>query len=366
MKNSIWSIILLLFFSPFLIQCVAGTSQGSPVDLRFRNLETRMTTMERDTKSISAQNQGQASMGLTVDNLEAQMLQAKGHLEENNRQLRAMEKKNQDEHAAIDEQIDTKIQENNSTLKTQIEEQLADMQKNLAKVVDLLNTAMTEIDDLKQARTKDAANRAEAAARAARNARELAQLQAERATAAATEIPKATGLREIAPTQLKKKIAEAGTKSTATAAKKVAAKVAKSPAAKPAAEQKLTINQKTGIPQYDKALALYHSHKYKESYNTFLDYLDKEPKGEMVPNARFWLGDCLFKLREYELAILEYQKVIADFPKHDKAPAALLKQGQSFERLKDEETARIVYKKLIEDFPKSEQAETAKRWLDKH
>ena len=360
MKKSTWNIILLLGLSPFLMQCAGATSQGSPADLRFRNLETRMTTMERDNKSISAQNLGQAQMGLTVDSIEAQTMQIKGNLEEKNRQMRAMEKKSQENYDTLDLKIENRIQENNTNLKTQIDEKFAEMQVNLEKLLDLLNTTINEVDALKQARTKDATARAEVAARAARKAQELAQLQTERALAAAKATPKTTGLREIAPDQTKKKkVAGEEAKATKPAAKKVA-----KAAAKPVVT--LAIAKKSGYPQYDKGLDLYHAYKYKEAHNTFLNYLEKNPKGEMAPNARFWLGDCLFKLREYELSILEYQKVIADFPKHDKAPAALLKQGHAFERLKDAETAKLVYEKLIEDFPKSEQAETAKRWLKKH
>lgn len=354
---------LILGLSPFLMQCAAVSGQGSPADLRLRNLETRMTTIERDTKSISAQNQGQAQIGLTVDNIEAQLLQVKGHLEENNRQLQAIEKNNQEAHAKIDQQVDAKIQENNSSLKTQIEEKLADVQTNLEKLLDLLNTAMNDIDSIKQARTKEATDRAEAAARAARNAQELARLQQEQADAAAKETPPTTGLREIAPEQTKKKMTDKGAKSPAPAPKQIADQKEKNTAA---STPTLTIAKKTGNARYDNALSLYHAYKYKEAHNAFLDYLEKEPKGEMVPNARFWLGDCLFKLREYELSILEYQKVVADFPKHDKAPAALLKQGLAFERLKDDDTAKLVYQKLIEDFPNSEQADTAKQWLSKH
>ena len=69
----------------------------------------------------------------------------------------------------------------------------------------------------------------------------------------------------------------------------------------------------------------------------------------MAPNARFWLGDCYYSQQEFELSILEYQKVIADYPNHAKAPAALLKQGLAFEKLKDNETAKIVYKKVLDE-----------------
>ena len=109
---------------------------------------------------------------------------------------------------------------------------------------------------------------------------------------------------------------------------------------------------------------MFRSGKLNEAYQVFNDYIEKYPGGKMAPNARFWLGDCYYNQQEYELAILEYQKVIADYPTHSKAPAALLKQGLAFEKLKDKETAKIVYGKLLEDYPKSEQVTTARKRIE--
>jgi len=355
MKKSIRRIAMPLalatIFAPW-----GAIAPASADDLRVRNLETRMTVMERNMNTIIAQNKGQAQMGLTLDSIEAQLLQIKGHLEENNRQMRELDKKIKEGDAALDKQMGSRIQDKNNELKTQIDTRLAEMQTNLEKLANLLNTTVGEIDSLKQLTTKAATEQAAAAAKAARAAQARAEQQKELATAAAKEAPdKAAsgGIKEIAPEQTKKKMSGGG-------GKKAAATAAKS------TDDDTTETPKGDGSKYDKALTLYRDHKYKEAYSAFLDFLDKEPKGEMAPNARFWVGDCLFKQREYELAILEYQKVIADYPKHDKAPAALLKQGLAFERLKDVETAKLVYKKLVEDFPKSDQAETAKKWIESH
>ena len=82
-----------------------------------------------------------------------------------------------------------------------------------------------------------------------------------------------------------------------------------------------------------------------------------------MPNAIFWSGDCLYNQKEYEMAILEYQKVVADYPKAPKAPAALLKQALAFEKLGDSQTAEIIYQKIVSEYPKSDQAKTARQRL---
>ena len=115
---------------------------------------------------------------------------------------------------------------------------------------------------------------------------------------------------------------------------------------------------------YTQSLSLYKDKKIDQAYDGFADYLSRNPNGKMVANARFWMGECLFKQNEFELAILDYQKVIVDHPRHSKAPAALLKQGMAFEKLKDGETAKIVYQKILDTYPESDQATPARKRLE--
>ncbi len=77
------------------------------------------------------------------------------------------------------------------------------------------------------------------------------------------------------------------------------------------------------------------------------------------------MGECLFKQEEYDLAIMDYQKVITNYAKSRFAPSALLRQGMSFEKLQDRETAKIVYGTLINDYPNSPQVATARQRLSK-
>jgi TolA-binding protein len=72
------------------------------------------------------------------------------------------------------------------------------------------------------------------------------------------------------------------------------------------------------------------------------------------------MGESLYRQGEYDLAILDYQKVISNHPKDSHTPAALLKQGMSFEKLTDNETAKIIYRKLIKDHPGTPEAEKAR------
>ena len=129
------------------------------------------------------------------------------------------------------------------------------------------------------------------------------------------------------------------------------------------AGKKIESVRKTGIDLYQKGLDLLKAGKYREARSTLQQYIEQYPKGNLIPNAHFWIGECEYNLNRYEEAILAFEKVVKDYPKSNKAPAALLKEGMAFFKLGDPESARIIWKKLLRLYPKSSQAKVAKKQL---
>ncbi len=123
--------------------------------------------------------------------------------------------------------------------------------------------------------------------------------------------------------------------------------------------------KKTGIDVYQKGLDFIKEKKFKEARTTLEKYVKEFPKGALVPNAHFWIGECEYNLNRFEEAILAYEKVIKDYPKSNKVPAALLKEGMAFFKLGDPESAKIIWKKLIKLYPKSSQARLAKKQIER-
>ena len=115
---------------------------------------------------------------------------------------------------------------------------------------------------------------------------------------------------------------------------------------------------------------------YKDAYETFQKgnlegartkfeaFLKQYPNTELSDNAQFWIGETYYLKKDYEKAILEYEKAIAKYPEGDKIPAALFKQAVSFLELGDKMNARNLLKRVIERYPHSEQAEMAKKRLE--
>lgn len=115
---------------------------------------------------------------------------------------------------------------------------------------------------------------------------------------------------------------------------------------------------------------------YEEAYQTFRQedwpgarvkfqaFLNRYPKSSLADNAQFWIGETFYQQKEYERAILEYEKVIQNYAHEDKLPSALLKQAFSFYAIGRMKEAGILLNQVIKKAPDSEQAQAAKKKLE--
>ncbi|UCG78243.1 MAG: tol-pal system protein YbgF [Nitrospirota bacterium] len=116
--------------------------------------------------------------------------------------------------------------------------------------------------------------------------------------------------------------------------------------------------------------ALYElAHEYLKSNNqdkardTFSEFLEKYPDHDLADNSRFWIGETFYREKDYENAIIEYQKLVKNFPDSPKLPGALYKQALSFENIGDKKAAGVVLQLILQKFPKSPEADRAKKKL---
>lgn len=116
---------------------------------------------------------------------------------------------------------------------------------------------------------------------------------------------------------------------------------------------------------YQKGLSLADSSKYLEAASVFESFIQKYPKSQFVPGARFWVGNCFFSIRDYKRAIKEYQDFVEKHPRDPKVPEAILKQGSSFYELGMLDEARPFYEKVISSYPGSQAAAQAKAKLSR-
>jgi tol-pal system protein YbgF len=114
---------------------------------------------------------------------------------------------------------------------------------------------------------------------------------------------------------------------------------------------------------YAAAYELFKQGKYDKAREGFENFLKLYPDTELSDNAQFWIGECYYFGKNYEKAIIEYDKVSKQFPEGNKVPYALLKQGLSFLKLGDTTSAKLLLQQVVKDFPNTSQARIARTKL---
>ncbi len=328
MKKSLVRVIFLLACVPFLIQC-ATKKEARSLDLRIRNIDNRLIKMNlgidslkekaaksADKHSLATVQKQLAALHNSIDGLQREVMQVHGLLDEVNRNSQLLESKN-------------------VTLKNELAGTIGDISGKMNMLTAQVEQASKSLEEIKAERLREETERA------IRKAKE-AERAAARAKAKELEAQQGNQLRTIEPAATKKKI-KGGKVAVPSKPKK----------------SKTPIGGVMG-----KGIARFEAKDYKGAHSHFSTYLQQNPKGTHAAEARLYLGECLFKRKEYEMAILEYQRVIDEHRGRSQAVAALLKQGLAFEKLSDTGTAKMVYYKLLDEFPKSQEAQKAKNRLE--
>lgn len=116
---------------------------------------------------------------------------------------------------------------------------------------------------------------------------------------------------------------------------------------------------------YKQALDTLKNGETGKSRDMFNKFNEQFPDHKLTANVRYWIGETFYLEKNYEQAVLEFQRVIKEYPGREKVPAAMLKQGLSFRELGDTKSAKFIIKELIEKFPRAEEIPTAKEVLQK-
>ena len=121
----------------------------------------------------------------------------------------------------------------------------------------------------------------------------------------------------------------------------------------------------TGMGEvYKEAFEAYQRGDMEGARKKFEAFLKQYPNTDLSDNAQFWIGETYYAKKDYERAILEYEKAIAKYPEGDKVSAAMLKQAFSFLELGDKANGKNLLRRVMERYPRSEQAEVAKKRLE--
>ena len=116
---------------------------------------------------------------------------------------------------------------------------------------------------------------------------------------------------------------------------------------------------------YETALTLFKSAKYKDALAAFLGFIKTYGSSSLLANAHYWAASAQFQLHEYAKAAELFAKIPAVWPADARAPDALLGQANSQQEAGDAKGAKKTLAQLVEKYPASSAAQNAKQRLKK-
>lgn len=380
-----WKSMAMAGCSLLLLTHCASQDEVQSLQYQVRTLNHKLEDVRHN--DVNQMQSRQANSSNKLDQMENENLRMRSSLEENSSQsaqFREQMKQEIDNLQNTKQADAAKITALNQRIAV-LEEKLSAVNENFSKIQqDRLNAAEKRAKEA-SARAEEAQQRAAAAA-SARPSKTMAYTTRHETVEAPasvvrvtpsgkkTRIAMETNKREknVAPPAIETSAATAVTtghhKETTAPPQKVSQKSNTPPktvapkeesAVPPAATEKSS----GGGDSFSKGMSEYKSKNYKGAYKTLEQSLSKNPNGPDAGKTLYYMGESLYNQGEYDLAILDYQKVISNHGKDSVTPGALLKQGMSFEKLTDNDTAKIIYKKLIADHPGSAEAAKAKERL---
>jgi tol-pal system protein YbgF len=114
--------------------------------------------------------------------------------------------------------------------------------------------------------------------------------------------------------------------------------------------------------RYQEGLDLFHANEYRQAIQVFESLLASSANNNLSDNAQYWIGESHYALREYNKAIIDFEKVFT-FPKSNKNDAAQFKIGLCYVRLGDAAKAREEFQRLLDVYPQSEYVSRAREHL---
>lgn len=117
--------------------------------------------------------------------------------------------------------------------------------------------------------------------------------------------------------------------------------------------------------EYEAALNLFKTGKYKEAAASFAGFVHDHPDSDLAPSAQYWLGNAYYGLRDCKDAAAAHKVVATRWPDHPKAPDALLNMAACQQELGNAKGARQTLELLANKYPGTPAGDAAKKRLKK-
>ena len=115
--------------------------------------------------------------------------------------------------------------------------------------------------------------------------------------------------------------------------------------------------------EYRKALEKFNQKDYTKAISMFQALIQRDMNNALSDNCQYWIGESYFGLKDYQKAIIEFEKVFS-FSNTNKDDDAQLKLGITYIRMGQKEDARRELTRLLSNYPNSEFTALARKLLE--
>jgi tol-pal system protein YbgF len=114
---------------------------------------------------------------------------------------------------------------------------------------------------------------------------------------------------------------------------------------------------------YEAAFQLMKQGDYTGAARAFRGFITRFPNSSLAANGQYWIAESNYFVRNFRLALKEFQKVEVQYPNSRKLPDAILKIGYTHYELGEWAEARRSLQEVINRFPNTRNANSAKTRL---
>jgi|SRR5579859_4783865 len=114
---------------------------------------------------------------------------------------------------------------------------------------------------------------------------------------------------------------------------------------------------------YDNGISDLQTGKYDLARSEFQDYLKYFGNSDLASNAQFYLGEIAYQLKNYEQAVVEFDKVLTAYPKSFKLAPTHLRKGLALINLGQKTAGLRELREVIRLYPHTEEERIARAKL---
>ena len=102
---------------------------------------------------------------------------------------------------------------------------------------------------------------------------------------------------------------------------------------------------------YDESFLLVRRAEYEKAIEDFMKFLADCPDHENVENAHYWIGECYYAQEKYAESVAELEYLVEEYQSSSTLGRAYYKLARSKQELGKTDEAKDIFQRIVDDYP---------------